>query len=64
MSNKNDQQKKKTIMINERADGINEVVITKAPSKTLLGKIIIVALAAAMIIGVVLGLVIVLIQAA
>ena len=29
MSNKNDQQKKKTIMINERADGINEVVITK-----------------------------------
>lgn len=64
MSNKNDQQKKKTIMINERADGINEVVITKAPSKTLFGKIIIVALAAAMIIGVVLGLVIVLIQAA
>ena len=64
MSNKNEQQKKKTIMINERADGMNEVIITKAPSKTLLGKIIIVLLAASMIIGVLLGLIIVLIQAA
>lgn len=63
MSNKKEQNKK-TIMIKERADGMNEVIITKAPSKTLLGKIVIVALCAAMVIGVVLGLIIVLIQAA
>lgn len=65
MSNKeNKQPKKKTIMIHERADGMNEVVITKAPSKTVFGKIIICALAVAMVLGVVLGLIIVLIQAA
>ena len=67
MSNKNKktkEQKKKTIIVHERADGMNEVIITKAPSKTVLGKIVIVTLAAAMIIAVVLGLIIVLIEAA
>lgn len=70
MSNKNkkqkkqQEQKKKTIMVHERADGINEVVITKAPSKTILGKIVIVGLAAAMVFAVVFGLIVVLIQAA
>ncbi len=64
MSNKAKDKKQKTIVVHERADGMNEVIITKAPSKTLFGKIIIAALAFSMIIGVVLGLIIVLIQAA
>lgn len=65
-NNKNQpkEKKQKTIIVKETADGKNEVIITKAPSKTLLGKIVIAFLAFAMIIGVIASLVIVLVQAA
>lgn len=62
MSNKKE-NKQKTIVVKERADGMKEVVITRAPSKTVLGKIVIAALALAMIAAVVASLVIVLVQA-
>lgn len=55
--------KQKGIKINERADGMKEVVITKAPSKTLFGKIVIGILAFSMIATVVASLIIVLIEA-
>lgn len=67
MSNKKKQpnnKKQKTIVVNTKADGRDEVIITKTPSKTVLGKIIIAILAFAMIIGVVASLIIVLVQAA
>lgn len=66
MSNKNqnNKNKQKTFVVKERADGMKEVVITKAPSKTILGKIVIVGLAAAMIGAVVFSLVFVLLEAA
>lgn len=38
--------KKKTIYTYERADGMKEVVVTKAPQKTVGGKIVIILLAA------------------
>lgn len=43
MSNKknNKQKKQKTIVVKQTADGKDEVIITKAPSKTVLGKIVI-----------------------
>ncbi|MCI6716174.1 MAG: hypothetical protein SOZ32_07480 [Bacilli bacterium] len=65
MSNKknNKQKKQKTIVVKQTADGKDEVIITKAPSKTVLGKIVIAVLAFAMIIGVIASLVIVLVQA-
>lgn len=56
--------KQKGIQINERADGMKEVIITKAPSKTLFGKIVIAILAFSMIGVVIAGLIVVLIQAA
>ena len=62
MSNKKE-NKQKTIVVKERADGMKEVVITKSPSKTIIGKVIIAALAFAMIAAVVFSLIIVLIQA-
>ena len=62
MSNKKE-NKQKTIVVKERADGMKEVVITKSPSKTILGKVVIAALALAMIAAVVFSLIIVLIQA-
>lgn len=62
MSNKKE-NKQKTIVVKERADGMKEVVITKSPSKTILGKVVIAALAFAMIAAVVFSLIIVLIQA-
>lgn len=62
MSNKKE-NKQKTIVVKERADGMKEVVITKSPSKTILGKVVISALAFAMIAAVVFSLIIVLIQA-
>lgn len=58
------QNKQKGITINERADGMKEVIITKAPSKTLFGKIVICLLAFSMIIATVASLIIILIQAA
>lgn len=67
MSNKKNNQVKpkrqKTIIVNERADGKSEVIITKAPSKTIIGKIIIAFLAFAMIVGTIASLVFVLLQA-
>lgn len=62
--NQTKQKKQKTIVVNERADGKSEIIITKAPSKTLIGKIVIAFLAFAMIVGVIASLVIVLVQAA
>ncbi len=59
----NKQPKKKNIQINERADGMQEVIITKAPSKTVFGRIVIAILAFSMIIAVIASLVIVLIEA-
>jgi len=65
MAKKQEKQKKqKTITFNERADGMTEVVITKAPSKTVFGKIIIAFLAFAMIAAVVAGLIAVLVELA
>lgn len=58
------QKKQKTIVVKQTADGKDEVIITKAPSKTVLGKIVIAILAFAMIVGVIASLVIVLVQAA
>ncbi|MGM9899152.1 MAG: hypothetical protein ACI32E_01065 [Bacilli bacterium] len=55
--------KQKGIKINERADGMKEVVITKAPSKTLFGKIVIAILAFSMIAAVVASLIIVIVEA-
>ncbi len=64
-NNQNQPKKKqKTITFNERADGMTEVVITKAPSKTVFGKIIIAVLAFAMIAAVIASLIAVLIEAA
>lgn len=57
------QKRQKTIVVNKTADGKDEVIITKAPSKTVFGRIIIAILAFAMIVGVVASLVIVLVQA-
>lgn len=56
-------KKEKTIVVKERADGMNEVIITKAPSKTLFGKIVIAVLAFAMIAAVIASLIIVLVNA-
>ena len=62
MSNKKP-NKQKTIVVKERADGMKEVVITRAPSKTVLGKIVIGLLAFAMVAAVVASLIVVLVQA-
>lgn len=62
-ANQTKPKKQKTIIVNERADGKNEVIITKAPSKTVIGKIIIAFLAFAMIVGTIASLVLVLLQA-
>ena len=61
---KQPKKKQKTITFNERADGMTEVVITKAPSKTVFGKIIIAVLAFALIAAEIASLIAVLIEAA
>lgn len=56
--------KKKTIIVKEKSDGTNEVIITKAPSKTLFGRIVIAILAFSMIAAVIISFIIVIYQAA
>lgn len=62
MSKKAKKQSKKLIARNERADGTTEVYLTGSPTKTVLGKIIVAALAFAMIATVLAGLIIVMAQ--
>lgn len=60
MSKQND----KLIVRKDRKDGTSDIIVTKSPSKTLFGKIIIGTLALAMLLGGVASLVFVILQAA
>ncbi len=60
MSKQND----KLIVRKDRKDGTSDIIVTKSPSKTIFGKIIIGALALAMLLGGVASLVFVILQAA
>ncbi len=63
MSKDKKQQKKEPFLkTNERADGTTEFIVTKAPQKTVFGKIIIVSLAFLLGLGTILSLIFVLAQ--
>lgn len=57
-------QNEKLIVRKERKDGTSDIIVTKSPSKTLFGKIVIGTLAFAMLLGGLASLVFVILQAA
>jgi hypothetical protein len=52
----------KLIVTKTRKDGSSDIIVTKSPSKTVFGKIVIFLLAAGMVFGAVASLVIVILQ--
>lgn len=58
------EKNKSVIVTKERKDGTSDIIVTKSPSKTVLGKIVIIVLAAGMVLGAVASLVIVILQVA
>ena len=56
-------ENKKTIIRKEKKDGTSEIIVTKSPSKTIFGKIVIIVLAFGMLLGGVGTLVIALLSA-
>ena len=52
----------KLIVTKTRKDGSSDIIVTKSPSKTVFGKIVIFLLAAGMVLGAVASLVIVILQ--
>lgn len=56
------QKKQRYIITKTKADGTSDVIITKSPSKTTFGRIILAILAISMVVGTVAGLIIVFIN--
>ena len=56
-------ENKKTIIRKEKKDGTSEIIVTKSPSKTIFGRIVIAVLALGMLLGGVGTLVIALLSA-
>ena len=54
----------KLIVRKDKKDGTSEIIITKSPSKTIFGKILIAVLAGGMVLTTVVSLLIVILQAA
>lgn len=52
----------KLIVTKARKDGTSDIIVTKSPSKTVFGKVVIFLLAAGMVLGAVASLVIVILQ--
>ncbi len=52
----------KLIVTKTRKDGTSDIIVTKSPSKTVFGKVVIFLLAAGMVLGAVASLVIVILQ--
>ena len=52
----------KLIVTKTRKDGTSDIIVTKSPSKTVFGKVVIFLLAAGMVLGTVASLVIVILQ--
>ena len=59
---KDKKKKQKNIYTVERADGMKEVVVSKPPQKTVMGKIVIITLAALLGGASIIGLIFVLVQ--
>ena len=57
-------KKEKLIVRKNRKDGSSDIIVTKSPSKTIFGKVIISVLAAGMLLGGLASLVIVILQQA
>lgn len=55
---------KKLIVRKDKKDGTSEIIITKSPSKTIFGKVLIAILAGGMVLTTVASLVVVILQAA
>lgn len=57
-------KKQNTIVREEHKDGSSDIYISKSPTKSVFGRIVVAILALSMVLGVVAGLIIVILQAA